>query len=325
VTAITAAPGVQPVAGVTAVNSGNTVAASAAVTNTPIVADGAVTITDKNHATTTTASNSISTVTLANYGTGSSIVGNALTTLSLSGTAGTLAITNAAAASATNNTLSLTLNGLSGGVAGSGLDNTITDTNHEIKTLNVTTATADSTLAEFHDTGLTALNVSGTNVLTLSSVTNETALATIAVSGGAGFNADVHGLGSTLTSFTTTSSGVITATLDAAHQTFKGSTGQDVITISTDALKTITGGSATNNELILSGADVANASFTAANTGTNVTGFTTLGVNDAAASAQLRYARHLYRLQRPRSDWCKYDFGHIYWRSCRHHSGNRCC
>ncbi|MFL9903371.1 DUF4214 domain-containing protein [Paraburkholderia fungorum] len=279
VTAVPAAPGVTAVAGSAATSLA---AAKAAVAG---VVDGAVTVQDASYNTTT--ANTITSVSLNNYGIGSAINDNALANLSLSGTAGTLAITNATAAGVTptaNSTLSLTLNGLKVGVDATGTalagGNAITDTNGEIKTLNVTTATANSTLTAFADTGLTTLNVSGTNVLTLGTINGS--LTALNVSGAAGFNDSGAGAGTGLAAragaltITDTSSGKFTATLDATTQTFVGSTGQDVITISAaaDATKAITAGSATNNELVLNGA----YALTSA-TAKLVTGFQTIGAN----------------------------------------------
>ncbi|MDD2882219.1 MAG: hypothetical protein PHQ58_17475 [Rhodoferax sp.] len=266
VTGVTAAPGLN---GVTAVTG----AGAAAVAALAGVVDGKVTIADS----TTTAVGSIKTVSLSNYGAASSITSNALTDLSLTGTAGTLTLTRVAALA--SDTLNLTLNGLSLPVS-LGTDNTITDANNEIKTLNVTTATKDSTLKAFADTGLTTLNVAGSNVLTLT--TPNASLTKIAVSGAAGFNSDVSALGATLASFTTTSSGKITATLDAATQTFVGSTGQDVITIAADSKKVITGGSGTTDIIVLNNtAATFNATVDKLTT-TKVTGFEVLGTSTAS-------------------------------------------
>ena len=277
--AATAAPGVQ---GVTAATAANVVAAAAAVSG---VADGKVTITDLNSASTTVA-NTITSVTLSNYATGSAINSNALTTLSLSGVNGaasTLTITNNAA-SPTNTTLGLTLNGMgtTGNATTAATVATIADAKNEIKTLNVTTAGADSNIV-FTDTGLKTLNVSGTNTLNLSTLGGAT-IGTIAVSGSAGFNDNglLAGEHASLTSFTTTSSGTITATLDDLTQTFTGSTGQDVITISADATKVIKGGSATNNEIIMNAAFGTFNATSAKLTNTNVTGFSTLGLTSAS-------------------------------------------
>ena len=274
VTKVTATPGTQGVSKVTAVNNVNAVTGVAGATA------GAVTIQDANY--NTVKANTITSVTLNNFG-ATTIKDNALTNLSLTGTGGAVTITNATAGGVSptsNAALNLTVNGLTSG--------TITDTNGEITTLNVTTAAADSTLGAISAGGLTTLNVSGSNTLTLTTPgTSTTTLTTIAVSGAAGFNDSNTGigtsgldkLGATLTSFTTTSSGTITAALDDAHQSFKGSTGQDIITINAlaDASSkiTITGGSANNNELIVDGAGA--YALTSATTKV-VTGFETLGV-----------------------------------------------
>lgn len=267
VSAVTASPGVQGVSAVIAVAP---VAAQAAVVGTTA---GTVIIQDANYDT--TAANTITSVTLNNYG-NSTINDNALTNLTLQGVAGGLVITNATSGGGfptANSTLTLTLNTLSGA-------NTIVDTNHEIKTLDVVTAGGNSTLAAFTDSSLTTLNVSGTNVLALAAINGS--LTTLTVSGGAGFSdgattsaTGLAALGSALT-ITDTSSGKFSAALNDTLQSFAGSTGQDVITVSStaDATKAITAGSATNNELILEGGAYALTSATAA----KITGFQTVGV-----------------------------------------------
>jgi hypothetical protein len=277
-TGVTAAPGVT---GVTQVTGVAQVSAQAGVVG---ASSGTVSITDANAGK--GIANTITSVTLNNYnnngGLGtSSITDDALSTLSLKGVGGALNITNT---NASNSTLNLTVNGLTN-AAGTGSAGAITDVKNLTKTLNVTTTGANSNLASFNDSALTTLNVSGTNVLTMGvNSTNNAALTTVKVTGSAGFNdggvkagSGLASLGAQLTSFTTTSSGQINAVLDATTQTFKGSTGTDVITISdtADATQTITAGSAKNNELILDGGKFA---LTAANTGANVTGFEILGV-----------------------------------------------
>ena len=277
VTGVTAAPGVT---GVTAATGVSQVAAQAGVVG---AAAGGVFIADANAGS--GLPNTITSVTLNNYGI-SAIVDDALSTLSLTGVGGTLGITNI---NANNSTLNLTANGLTD-TTGTGSAGLITDVNNHTTTLNVTTTGANSNLAGFKDSSLTKLTVSGTNVLTLGvNSTNNANLATVTVSGAAGFNdgngnSSVGGLatlGATLTSFTTTSSGTITAALNDTNQTFVGSTGQDIITISdlADATKAITGGSATNNELILDGGVFALSAATAA----KVTGFETLGVTSTVS------------------------------------------
>ena len=222
------------------------------------------------------ASTTITSVALDNYGAGSYVNSAVLSTLTLAGSGGWLSIYNHGV---TDTTLALNLNGLdSWGIGASG-----------VKTLNVTTADADSTLGKFVDSALTTLNVSGTNTLTLGGLSAHDAnLTALNVSGAAGFNdgnaagehAGLAGFGSALT-ITDTSSGTFTAALDDTTQTFVGSTGRDVITISdlADATKAISAGSATNNELILDGGEYA---LTAA-TAKLVTGFDTIGVSSTVS------------------------------------------
>lgn len=267
---------ISPAPGTNAVTATTQAAPTTAKAAVQGVVDGVVTISDLNAAS-TTVPNTIATVTLSNYATGSTIKDNALTTLNLTGpanAASVLTITNAAAAP-TNTTLALNVTG----VGATGKIASLTDTNNEIKTLNVTTATTNSVMT-FNDTGLTTLTVAGTNTLTLGALTTAK-LATVTVSGAAGFNDGglLAAQAKLTTGFTTTSSGTVTATLNDTTQSFTGSTGQDIITISADATQKITGGSATNNELIFNASSGAFNKTAAALTNTNVTGFSIFGVN----------------------------------------------
>ena len=283
---VTAATGVQGVTGVTGVASVAGQTAQSAVT------DGAVTINDANSST--TGAGSITTVTLIDSGAGSVINDNGLTSLTLTGTTGTLAITdsNSAAIAAHTSTLALTLNGLTAPA------NTITDTNNEIGTLTVTTATADSVLAGFVDSHLAILNVSGTNKLTLDSINSS--LTNLNVSDGASFSdgATTHsgGLaarGSNI-AISVTSSGTFSAAIDDTSQNFTGSSGADTIIVSAlaDATHTITAGSATNNEIIFEGGGYVLSSasagkfvnFQTVGVAANVTGTIDLSVVDPTAS-----------------------------------------
>ncbi len=287
VTATTGVQGVTAVKGVTPVVGQSAVAA---------VTDGAVAITDINY--TSTGVGVITTVNLANSGAGSVIEDNGLTTLSLTGTTGTLTISNmnSAAISAHASTLALTLDGLTTSA------DTITDTNNEISTLNVTTATADSVLAGFTDTHLTTLNVAGTNKLTLEAI--NASLTNLNISGGASFSdgASVHGtglsaLGSALSiTLSATGTGTFTAVLDDTTQSFTGGEGASVITVSSlaDATKTITAGTAqAGNEIIFEGGPYALTSassgkfvdFQTVGVTANVTGTIDLSVIDPTAKA----------------------------------------
>ena len=270
VAAVPAAPGTQPVALVTAVNFTKAVTGVVGVS-----ADGTVAITDKYYNTTT--ANTISSITLSNFGT-TTIHANGVTALSLSGTGAAATITNATNGSGTvptaNATLALAVNNLSGA--------TLIDANTEITTLNVTTGATASALA-VTDGALTTLSVAGASTLTMTPVAS---LTSITVSGAAGFNdggttshaAAYTGFGAlgAAATITTTSSGAITLHLDDTTQTFTGSTGKDTITVSSlaDATTVITGGSGTTDELVLEGGAYA---LTAASA-SKLTGFETLGV-----------------------------------------------
>ncbi|MDO8280124.1 MAG: hypothetical protein Q7T63_18635, partial [Burkholderiaceae bacterium] len=270
VSAVLAAPGTQPVTAVTAVP-----AVSARTDVAGVIANGSVSIIDSQW--NTTADNTITTVALSHYGAESAIKSNALSGLSLSGTAGTLTLSNATnghgAVPTKNTTLALTVNGLSG-------NNTVTDINNEIRTLNVTATGADSTLAAFADTGLNTLTIDGDKVFRLNTINNS--LTSIVVSGAAGFHdggttaANGFAARGEAATFTSTSSGPINLSLDSNTQSYAGSTGVSTIRISsrTNATQAISGGSSSSDELILEGGAYA----LTADTGLKVTGFETLGV-----------------------------------------------
>ncbi|EXJ15981.1 beta strand repeat-containing protein [Imhoffiella purpurea] len=272
VDAVTAAPGQDGVKAVSGVTPQTAKAAVAGVIN------GKVTVTDSAAAG---GLGSIKTVTLENYGKDSKIESNALTDLTLKGTAGTLTLDRDGSLGASD-TLNLTLDTLSA-ASQNNSDSTISDANNEIKTLNVTTKGGNSTLTAFTDSALTTLNVAGDHVLTMGTVNSS--LTKLAVSGAAGFTGDVSSLGAAL-AFTTTSSGKITATMDAATQKFAGSTGQTDITISADAKVAISGGSGGNDKLVLnnSAATFNTASNVADGKGLTkmVSGFEVLGTGAAS-------------------------------------------
>ncbi|MEX3894763.1 beta strand repeat-containing protein [Paraburkholderia sp. BR10954] len=245
------------------------------------VAVGGVGTTNLAGALVSNASNTITSVSLDNYGANSFINSTVLNSVTLAGSGtGGLTIENLGATPFT--TLGVNLNGFTDTT---GLTIASTDTTGDVKTLNVTTGGATaSTLGAITDTALTTLNVSGTQTLNVTTALGNSVKA-LTVTGGAGFSGDISG--TQITSFAPTSSGAITATLNGATQSFTGSTGQDIITISADAAKAITGGSATNNEIVLNG-DAATFTGAGAKTVTNVTGFTTLGVSgNTAATAEV--------------------------------------
>jgi len=281
VTAVAAASGVQPVVGIAQVIPQTAQSAVAAVI------DGPVTITDAAYASGGTGT--ITSITLANAGPGSVINDSAVTSLTLTGTTGSVTLNSAASNGAS---LTLTLNGLTAA------SNQITDSNNEISSLAIVTTGADSSLTGFGDSNLTSLTVSGSNKLTLSTINGS--LTALAITGSASFSdgATLHGrglaaLGSNLT-ITDSSSGSFSAVLDDTSQSFTGGSGADIITVSdlTDATKTITAGSATTNEIIFEGGVYG---LTSASSGKfvnfqtvgvmgNVSGVIDLSVIDATAS-----------------------------------------
>jgi hypothetical protein len=294
-TAVTGVIGVAPVTAATGVQGVTAVTAVAPVAGRSAVAaatDGAVTINDISSGT--SGAGVIKSVILANSGAGSVINDNGLTSLTLIGTTGTLAITNlnTAAITAHASSLALVVNGLSAAA------NTVTDTNNEIATLSVTTTTADSVLAGFADTNLTTLNVAGSNKFTLLSINSS--LTALNVTGAASFSdgSTTHGgglaaLGSALT-ITDSSTGSFAAALDDTTQSFTGGAGADIITVNAlaDATKTITAGTATTNEIIFEGGSYALSSassgkfvnFQTVGVAANVTGTIDLSVVDPTAS-----------------------------------------
>jgi hypothetical protein len=263
-------PAVPAQPGFNAVAAGAITSATAVVPGTLGVTDGNVYITDPTGV--------ITTVTLNNYGNSlySSTVGGSLATVNLSGTAGTLEIKEAAA---TATALTLNLNGVTPDQSAEDAIE-IDDEGNKITTLNVVAGATASTLTGLTDTSsaLTSLNVSGNSVVTITTLDTPN-ITTLNVTGAAGFTGNISETG--ITAFDPTSTGVITTTLNATTQTFTGGAGQDIVTINEDATKAITGGTATNNEIILEGG----VTYTAANTGTNVTGFSILGVGSVGSSS----------------------------------------
>ena len=128
---------------------------------------GDVTVNDKN-ANSASLAGTINSVSLTNYG-NSSVNSNALTSVSLSGTGGTLDITTNSLSTPANTTLQLNVNGLSYKNSGSGNNNVTVDS--DVKTLNIDSSTAASSITSFSAAGATAVNVAGNAKLTLTAST----------------------------------------------------------------------------------------------------------------------------------------------------------
>lgn len=253
--------GVDAVAGVTG------------ITNSAVAITDAVSLASN----TATAASSLTTATVNNYTT-LNIDSNALATLNLKGGSGNITIDNASSRTTKTTTLALTLDGVTGG--------TLDDAN-VYTTLNITTANKASTLTDITDTALTALNVAGTQSLTLTSTAGMTVLETVKVSDSAGLKAtfDVPNLKSIDASGT---SGNNTITFDGNVATYAGGSGVDTVTTKTgvatiskaislgggndvlhlaDGVQTLTavidGGSGTNTLRMLTANAVVNAASTA--------------------------------------------------------------
>ena len=248
-----------------------------AVTGTLGVVGGAVTIADAN-ATSSTAANTIATVSLGGYG-ASTISSGALTTLNLSNGGSTLGLTNNLAAGFPT-ALTVNISGASASYAA------ITDNSNKIATLNVnlnltasttSTPTAATFSAGFADTALRTLNVVGgtvQNVLTVTGNTTSisTTLTALSVTGAAGINMDLS-QETGLTTIALANSGRNTVIINAASQTYTGSTGTDIVTISVNPATVINGNGGTDT-IVLNGVG---SSFTQTATRANLVGFSVLG------------------------------------------------
>jgi S-layer protein len=258
-TAVTVTQSAAVGAAATVNNGANT---SNGVAATSGIVDGTVYVADKNAGTTTT--NTLTSVTLNNYGV-STISSTALNTVTLSGTGGTLGIT-------AGGTTPITI--LTAKLGGGSMD-TITV---PYSTLN-TVMSANTTLAGVTDSALRTLNLSGTGVLYIANPasTGIAALTTITETGAAGLTATVSGIaGITALNFAA-SSGANTVAISATTQTYAGGSGNDLVTINADATKVISGGAGVDTIVLNT-----NGGLTAANTGTNVTGFEIVGFAGAS-------------------------------------------
>jgi S-layer protein len=267
-----------------------------------------VNITDANSNAATPSLGTITTISLDGLpGANNTIVDNNLQTLTVNDAAAgaTVTINDNSAVSGVPTALTLNANNDSSATI------TESDSNSskgQYTTLNVVTGAKNSNLALSGFNAATALNVSGSSTLTLSSLTTTTTpvLSTVAISGAAGFTAtDTSGgvavLPTSLTSITDSSSGMVTVLLPTNSQgtattaSFNGSTatGQEIVAISQPLASTasIKGGTATNNELVIlsdasSNFPTNNKTPSAINsfgTGT-ISGFEVLGISDNSPS-----------------------------------------
>jgi len=225
-TAATAAA-TNTLAGTTLATAG--VAAVAAVAGVGGIANGAVTVVDAGYGTAT--ADSIASVTLNGYATGSAITSDALTTLSL-------ANAKDAAVSVGNHTataLNLTVNNLTATTAGSNSTLTIDAGTAVYKTLAVTATGANSTV-NVTGAAVETLTVSGDKSLNLTGSTF-TNLKTVTISGSAGVTAASAFTGSAVTDVNASgTSGAVSASINASLATYEGSTGADTITLTSSTV-----------------------------------------------------------------------------------------
>ncbi len=265
---------------VTVTQSAATVAYAAAG-NKQKITNGAVVITDNN---TATKADTITTVTLNNFG-NSTIQGNALTTLNLTGGAaaatasGTVGISQSAGLT-TSAPTTLNINMTSGRVG------VITDTNNQYTTVNVASAAA-STIAGLDFTNATTLNVSGAGLTTISAQTDLAKVTAITSTGGGLSLAGAISNTATFTGGDGKDSVEVTATTKAITT----GAGDDTVTITASALGT--GGSVDAGEgtdtLSMTAANAVTASA-ATTFETKISGFERMSLGAAAASGTVNLA-----------------------------------
>lgn len=245
------------------------------------ITNGAVVITDNN---TATKADTITTVTLNNFG-NSTIQGNALTTLNLTGGAaaatasGTVGISQSAGLT-TSAPTTLSINMTSGRVG------VITDTNDQYTTVNVASAAA-STIAGLDFTNATTLNVSGAGLTTISAQTDLAKVSAITSTGGGLSLAGAISNTATFTGGDGKDSVEVTATTKAITT----GAGDDTVTITASALGT--GGSVDAGEgtdtLSMTAANAVTASG-ATTFETKISGFERLSLGAVAASGTVNLA-----------------------------------
>jgi S-layer protein len=272
-------------AAVAAVNTGSGTANKIGVT------DGAVTVNDVNKIS-TTAAGTISTVSLTNYA-NSNIYSSALTTVNLSGTAGTLGIDRGdLAAVPTANTITINLNGLSDTIS---TNNTITDneaaSDDGFTTVNINGNNNASTVTNIVFADATTVNIGGSKLITFTAQTFANATA-INVTNSAGV---VLGTQLPVATAFTGGAGVDTLTVGATTKNINTGAGDDVVTVSVSALATATatttagsidGGDGVDT-LSIAASDAVTASNTTTFSGT-ISGFERLAVANVAATGEIK-------------------------------------
>ena len=260
--------------------------ASVSVTQTGVTNDAKVTIIDVNHSSASIAG-TITSVTLDGLNgttTSAAIKDNALGSLTVNNVshASTVTITSDLTTQ-TVTTLNLSLNNDTAAV-------TVDDANSKYTALDITTG-AKASSATLEMAGVTKETVTGSSVLTQVDTTM-TDLASIIIEGNAGFTSTDLGTLTNLTTVTANTTGITDVALTSSgattqYATFTGlGSGQDIVSIYSDATKAITGGTAANNEIVLT--NVSASTYTHTHTFANVSGFSIAGI-DALLTANATY------------------------------------
>ena len=170
----------------------------------------------------------IAKATLDGYGASSTIVSDALTSLSLANSTSGVTVTNKTVGA----TLDLTLNKVGSTTTNAAVS--LDGDAGKYTTLNITTAEKDS-YVDLTATGVTTLTVDGTNAVKITSDLD--ALKKVVVKGAAGVDLTAS-RDNTITAIDTTSTtGKVTATIDGSKATYTGGAGVDNVTLATtDAL-----------------------------------------------------------------------------------------
>jgi S-layer protein len=171
-------------------------------------------------------------------------------------------------------TLKLALNGLTGG--------TLEDEG-AYTTVNVTTGTENSTLANVKFGALETLTIAGDSRLTLTATSGLAQLETVTITGNAGLSANLSG--ATVTSVDASgTTGNNTLTIDAKNATFKGGAGDDHLTLVSGVthadLTDVISGGAGDNTLVINATDAAQISGQPT---AKFSGFQTIELTGAAA------------------------------------------
>ena len=278
------------------VGSATTVGAAAVTGNAALVA-GDITVNDVN-ASSSTVAGTITSVT-ANGFVNLTINDDSLTTLNLAGTAGVsqgrVDINNSGLLNNTATTLGLSL-----------ATNTLTRLTDDgiYKTVNVA-LNGSSTIGNTVATGntlttvaATALNLSGTGVLTLGNTATYTAtglaaLKTVTISGAAGLTANLSSIAALTDVNASATSGANTVTIDASAASYEGGSGADVVTTTSAGInKTINLGAGNDKVVIASTVSTLGATgYLIGGLGNDTLNMTSAAA--AAASANSAFVTHI--------------------------------